>query len=216
MIGPGNFGSYLALTLTKFGHTVIAVYKNPDRVQAVGRELAKAVEADVAKKDVLKAIGLDTADLALVSLGNGIDLSTLATLYIKELGVEEIWVKVVSEDHAEVMRLIGANRTIFPEKEMAERLARSLHHPNIVERVSIAEDFGILEYTLPDSFAGKSLIDLDLRRNYKVNVVAMHAAGASEASLNPDPTQPLAKGDILFILGLLEDLENLKESLKDK
>ncbi len=214
VIGLGNFGTYMARTLSSQGHTVIAIDKDGDRIDAVGRDLAKAVEADISKKDIYKAVGADSAEIAVISLGDRIDLSAIATLHLKELGVEEIWVKVISEDHAELMRLIGASRTIFPEREIAERLASGLHQPNIVERVRIAEDFGILEFNLPDSLAGKSLIDLDLRRKFGVNVIALHDSGNDESYLNPDPTQPLAKGDDLFILGLLEDLEKFQDSIK--
>jgi trk system potassium uptake protein TrkA len=216
VIGLGNFGLHAASALSKLGHTVIAVDQNEDKVQSVGRQLAKAVEADISKKEVLKAIGVGEADLAVVSLGNRIDLSALATLYLKELGVKEIWVKVISDDHAELMRLIGATETIFPERDMAERMARRLSQPNIVERVNLAEDFGILEVRLPEEWQGKSLAKLELRRHYGVNVIAIKDDTGRKSLLNPDPTEPLAKGDILYVIGLLEDLEALQQALKDK
>lgn len=215
VIGLGNFGAHFARTLAGLGHTVIAVDKDEDRVQSFGRDLAKAVAADIAKKEVYRAVGIDSADLAIVSLGDRIDLSAMATLHLKELGVKEIWVKVISEDHAEMMRLIGASRTIFPERDIAERLAHSLSHPSLVDQLSLADDFGILEFRLPDSLAGRSLIDLDLRRSHKVNVIAIHDSATGESHLNPDPTQPLAKGDILYILGLLEDLDAFQADLKN-
>jgi trk system potassium uptake protein TrkA len=214
VVGLGNFGAHVARTLTGLGHTIIALDKDEDRVQAVGRELSKAAVADISRREIYKALGADEADIAIVSLGDRIDLSALAVLHLKDLGVKEIWVKVVSDDHAELMKLIGASSTIFPEQEMAERLARSLDQPSIVEQLSLAADFGILEFILPDALAGQTLIDLDLRRKYGVNVIAVHDAGRGESSLNPDPTQPLARGDILYILGLLKDLERFQDSFK--
>ncbi len=216
VIGLGNFGFHAARALTKHGHTVIAVDRNGEKVQSIGRDLAKAVEADVAKKDVLKAIGIGDVDLAVVSLGDRIDLSALATLYIKELGVKEIWVKVISEDHAELMRLIGATETIFPERDMAERMARRLSQPNIIERVNLSEDFGIIEIRLPEELEGKSLVELDLRRRFSVSVVAVMDEQGNKSVLNPDPTNSLDKGDLLYVLGLLEDLEAFQKALKEK
>ena len=216
VIGLGNFGFHAARALAKHGHTVIAVDRNSDKVQSIGRDLAKAVEADVSKKDVLKAIGVGDADLAVVSLGDRIDLSALATLYLKELGVKEIWVKVISEDHAELMRLIGATETIFPEHDMAERMARRLSQPNIIERVNISEDFGIIEVRLPEELIGKSLVELNLRRRFSVSVVAVMDEPGNKSILNPDPTKPLDKGDLLYVLGLLEDLEKFQNALKEK
>lgn len=215
IIGMGNFGAHLAHTLTSLGHTVIAIDKDEDRIQALGRDLAKAAVADISNKEIYMSIGADHADIAVVSLGDHIDLSALAALHLKELGVKEIWVKVISDDHAHLMKLIGATNTIFPEKDMAERLARSLDQPSIIEQLSLAADFGILEFILPDSMAGQTLIDLDLRPRFGVNVIAIHDAARGQSSLNPDPTQPLAKGDILYILGLLADLEKFQDSFED-
>ncbi len=214
VVGLGNFGSYMARTLARLGHTVIAIDKNEERVHAVGRDLAKAVTANVATKEIYREVGAGGADLAVVSLGERIDLSALATLHLKELGVKEIWVKVISEDQAQMMHMIGATNTIFPERDMAERLALGLHQPYITDRLKIADDFGILEFQLPEHLAGKSLIDLDLRRRFSVNVIALHDNETGESLLNFDPKQPLAEGEILYILGLLKNLERFQESFK--
>jgi trk system potassium uptake protein TrkA len=216
VIGLGNFGLHAARALSKLGHIVIAVDQNEDKVQSIGSQLTKAVEADVSKKEVLKAIGVGGADLAVVSLGNRIDLSALATLHLKELGVKEIWVKVISDDHAELLLLIGATETIFPERDMAERMARRLSQPNIVERVNLAEDFGILEIRLPEEWRGKSLVELDVRKKFGINVIAIKDDTGRKSILNPDPKEPLAKGDILYVIGLLDDLEALQVALAEK
>jgi len=213
VIGLGNFGLHVARSLSRLGHTVIAVDIDEDKIQAVGRDLAKAVGADITKKEVLRTVGAGDVDLAIISLGDRIDLSALATLYLKELGVKDIWVKVISEDHAKLMRRIGASDTIFPERDMAERLARRISNPNIVERLSLAEEIGILEFTLPQSLAGKSLIELDLRRRFAVNVIAVERTDGKSGGLNPDPDKPLAAGDKLYILGLLHDLDRFQREI---
>lgn len=214
VIGLGNFGAHVARSMAENNHAVIAMDRNDDAVAAVGDAVAKAVIGDACKKDVLASIGAGDADLAIVSLGDRIDFSALATLHLKELGINEIWVKVVSEDHAELMRRIGASNTIFPEKDLALRLARRLSQPNIVERLSFSADFGILEFTLPKRLAGKTLVDLDLRRKFSINAIGLKEVDGSKSYLSPDPTQPLAEGDTLFLLGDLDDLEKFQQEMK--
>ena len=214
VIGLGNFGHHVAKAMNDMGHTVIALDVSEDKVHSIGDFVDKAVIGDACKKDVLQSIGASEVDLAIVSLGERIDYSALATLHMKDLGVNEIWVKAVSDDHAELMRRIGASNTIFPEKEMAFRVAQRLSRPNIVERLSFAADFGILEYTVPEQLEGKGLIDLDLRRRYSINVIGLKEVKKDTSTLSPDPTQPLFAGDTLFLLGNLDDLEKFQHESK--
>lgn len=214
VIGLGNFGSHVARQMAAMGHTVIAVDIDEEKVEYVGDEVTKAVIADGCKKEVLSSIGAEDADLAVISLGTRIDYSALATLHMKELGVNEIWVKTISEDHAELIRRVGASNVIFPEREMAIRLAQRLSRPNIVERLSFAADFGILEYTVPEFLDGKTLIDLDLRRKFSINAIGLREISEDKSFLNPDPSEPLSEGDTLFLLGMLEDLERFQNETK--
>jgi trk system potassium uptake protein TrkA len=213
VVGLGNFGAHVAQEMAKMGHTVIAIDSDEDRVQAIGDVVDKAVIGDACKQDVLKSIGAEQADLAVVSMGDRIDYSALSTLHLKELGVSEIWVKVVSNDHAELMRRIGAGNTIFPERDMAMRLAQRLSSPNIVERLSFTADFGILEFTVPESMSGKGLIDLDLRRKFSINAIGLKEVNKGKSFLSPDPSQPLHEGDLLFLLGHLENLEKFQKEI---
>ena len=214
VIGLGNFGAHMARAMAENGQAVIAVDVSEDAVAAVGDTVAKAVIGDACKKDVLSSIGAADADLAVVSLGDRIDYSALTTLHLKELGINEIWVKVISDDHAELMHRVGASNTIFPERDLAIRLARRLSRPNIVERLSFSADFGILEFDISKKNAGKTLIELDLRRNFTINAIGLKEVDGSKSYLSPDPTQPLAEGDTLFLLGNLDDLEKFQQEMK--
>jgi trk system potassium uptake protein TrkA len=214
VIGLGNFGANVAREMARMNHIVIAIDKNEDQVQAISDHISKAIIGDATKKSVLESIGAKDMDLAVVSLGDRIDNSALATLYLQELGINEIWVKVVSEDHAELIRRIGTPHTIFPERDMAIRVAHKLSKPNIVERLSFSSDLGILEFKVTEKLEGKSLVDLNLRRNYSINVIGQRESRSDRSHLSPDPTQPLIEGDILFLLGTLEDLERFQEAAK--
>jgi len=207
VIGLGNFGAHVAREMAAGGHSVIAIDVDEDQVQTISNDIDKAVIGDVTRKSTLESLGASDVDLAVISLGDRIDNSALATLYLQEMGIKDIWVKVISEDHAELIRRIGTPNTVFPERDMAIRLAQRLSKPNIVERLSFSTDFGILEFTVPADLGGKSLVDLDLRRKHSINVIGLQEKKTEKSTLSPDPTQPLLEGDMIFLLGGFEDLE---------
>lgn len=216
VIGLGNFGANVAREMARMNHVVVALDKDEDQVQAISDDIDKAVIGDVTKKSVLESLGAADMDMAVISLGDRIDNSALATLYLQELGVHDIYVKVVSEDHAELIRRIGTPNTVFPERDMAIRIAQRLSKPNIVERLSFSSNLGILEFKLPESLEGKSLVDLNLRRKYSINVIGLKEMRSESSHLSPDPTQPLVEGDILFLLGTMENLEQFQEDVRNE
>lgn len=214
VIGLGNFGANVAREMASMGHSVIAIDWDEDLVQAISESIDKAVIGDVTKKSVLESVCTAHFDLAVVSLGDRIDFSALATLYLQELKIDKIYVKVVSNDHAELMKRIGAYQTIFPERDMAIRVAQRMSTPNIVEYLGISPDLGILEYKVTEQVEGKSLVDLNLRRDYSINVIGLKELRSDESHLSPDPTQPLLEGDVLFLLGKTADLESFQKAMK--
>jgi len=215
VIGLGNFGAHVAREMAAGGHSVIAIDVDEDQVQNISNDIDKAVIGDVTRKNTLESLGAGDVDLAVISLGDRIDNSALATLYLQEMGIKDIWVKVISEDHAELIRRIGTPNTVFPERDMAIRLAQRLSKPNIVERLSFSTDFGILEFIVPGHLGGKSLVDLDLRRKHSINVIGLQEKKTEKSTLSPDPTQPLLEGDMIFLLGNFEDLETFQKKFGD-
>lgn len=212
VFGLGNFGSQVAVELGAAGHDVLAVDRREDRVQAIRDSVNRAVVADCTDRQTLDKLGVAQANTAVVSLGTDLAPSILLTLYLKELGVGRVMVKAVHDDHAAVLTKIGADEVIFPEREMAKRLAHSLASPNIVEYVPLAPGWAIAEMETPANMVGRSLLELDLRRKWELNVLALKRD--SQVVAVTDPTLKLGQGDMMVLMGKDEDIDRFRTKAK--
>ncbi len=173
VIGLGRFGSSLARELVDLGHSVLAIDASEAKVQEISEVVSHAVYANATDEDALKALGIRNFEVAVVSIGEDIQASILATLILKEMGVKTVVVKAISVLHAKVLEKIGADRIIFPEREMGVKVAHSLAAPNVLDYMSLDKDYGIEEVAIPEKFIGKSLMDLNLRVKYGITVIAI-------------------------------------------
>ena len=207
VIGLGNFGFHVARTLYEGGHEVVAVDQDREKVQRVQEYASYAIQGDAANKEFLSGQGIGEMDAVVVSTGERSHLSTLITLYLKELKVPRILVKALDEDHGRILEKIGATDIIFPEKDMAIRTARSLSSPNVLEYIPLAEDYSITEVGPPAHFLGKTLIELDLRRKYNVNIIGIKDVIADVFVAVPPPTYIIKDSDLLIFIGKSEDVD---------
>ena len=207
VIGLGKFGATVVRTLHDRGHEVVAIDRDRQRVQDVRDSCAQAIEASCTDQDTLRALGIQDADAVVVSLGERMDASILVTLYLKELGLKEIVVKAVSEDHGKVLHLIGATEIVHPERDTARRVARGLGVRSIVEYLPLAADSSLVELHLPPEFVGKTLAELDIRKRYQVLVVAIKRGDGLVIATGGD--ERLQGGDVLVLVGKDKDLDAL-------
>lgn len=207
VIGLGSFGFNVAQTLFADGHEVIAIDSDRDKVQAVKDCSDQAILGDAANKEFLDAQGVREVNAAVVSTGERSHLSTLITLYLKELKVPRILVKAISEDHGKILEKVGATEVIYPEKDMARRIAHSLSTPNILEFIPLAEEYSLSETVPPRHFIGKTLVELDLRRKFHVTVIAVKDVLTDQFIPAPPPTHLIKDSDILILIGKTADVE---------
>jgi len=211
VIGLGNFGTALATRLAELGCPVLVIDSAEPAVEAVRDRVTQSVVADALDRRVLDAVGISDVDCAIVSLGDRIDTSILLTLYLKELGIKEIVVKAVSEDHKRALEILGATSVILPEKDTAIRTAYALANPNIVDHVPLAQGFSILEVNAPESFVGKSLAELEIRTKYNIEVVAIKGPagpqGEGRVAVIPSAEYRLKANDILVVIASDEAME---------
>ncbi len=207
VIGLGSFGFHVALTLFADGHEVIAIDSDRDKVQAVKDFSDQAILGDAANKEFLDAQGVREVDAAVVSTGERSHLSTLITLYLKELKVPRILVKAISEDHGKILEKVGATDVIYPEKDMARKIAHSLSTPNILEFIPLAEEYSLSETVPPRHFIGKTLVELDLRRKFHVTVIAVKDVLTDQFIPAPPPTHVIKDSDVLILIGKTVDVE---------
>ena len=207
VIGLGKFGATVVRSLHERGHEVIAIDRDRNRVQEVRDTSTQAIEANCTDQDTLLALGLQDADAVVVSLGEQMDASILVTLYLKELGLKEIVVKAVSEDHGKILHLIGATEIVHPERDTARRVARGLGLRSIVEYLPLAADSSLVEVQVPAEFLGKTLAELEIRKRYQVLVVAIKRGEGLVIATGGD--ERLVAGDILVLIGKDSDLDKV-------
>jgi trk system potassium uptake protein TrkA len=210
VIGLGTVGYYVARTLGERGLPVLGVDMDESRVDAIKQFVQKAVIADARLRDNLENLGLADMDAVVVCLGNHIEASVMVTFYLRELGVKEIIVRAVSEDHAKILNIIGASEIIFPERDLAVRVAERLENPNVLEYIPLMPGMGIVELAPPKSFLGKTLRELDLRNKYGVQVIIIKELVPERLVVIPRADHQIKESDILVVLGKDDDLERLE------
>ncbi|MBN1140179.1 MAG: TrkA family potassium uptake protein [Deltaproteobacteria bacterium] len=209
VIGLGNFGFHVVSTLYNEGLEVVAIDRDKEKIQRVQDFCSFAVLGDAANKEFLRAQGIGEMDAVVVSTGEHSHLATLIALYLKELKVPRILVKAISEDHGRILEKVGATDVIFPEKDMATKVARSLANPNILDQIPLAEEYAISEIGSPSHFIGKNLIDLELRRKYQVTVIAVKDVISDHFMVVPPPNYVIKDSDMLILIGKTNDINEL-------
>lgn len=199
VIGMGRFGSEVARRLCQLGCEVLAVDSNSELIQTISPDVTHAVVADGRDKGVLRALGAAEFDCAVVAIGDSLADSVLITLNLKELGVPKVVCKAHDQTHRQVLKKLGADQIVIPEQEQAYRLARSLSSQNVLDYIELSEDYGIIDLPAPDSWAGKTLRELNVRAKLGVNILAVKRDQAINVS--PAADYAISKGDILVILG---------------
>lgn len=212
VVGLGIFGSAAAEALFEQGHEVIAIDINEDRVNHMTSSVTRAVVGDACRIEVLKKVGSEGADAAIVSTGNDMSASILAVMALRDLGIERIFVKVISLDHARVMQRVGVTETILPERESAVNLAvRAARSSSLRNYIRLGHGFSLQEMTVPKAWQGRTLRELALTRRYRVAVVALYDSGDDKMIAVPDPDQPLLASYMLIMTGAAKNLDRVSE-----
>ncbi len=211
VIGLGNFGYHLATNLCAKGHEVMAIDRDPQKVQAIKDLVTQAVMADATDREVLEDLGLRQMDTVVVSIGTEMSNSILATLHLKEIGVKRVVAMAISEPHDRILRKVGASEVVFPEKDLATSLAEKLHNPNMLDYLPFSPDYSIVELAPPRKFIGKSLKELDLINRYGVQVVAVRELVPERLNMIPTGSFVVKDSDIIILLGPNKSLEKLRE-----
>jgi len=209
ILGCGNFGMNVAKKLFELGEEVIVIDKNKELIKEVEKYSTQAVIADVMDKELLQSFGVSDVDVAIVSMGNRLDASILSTLFLKELGIKRIIVKAISDDHKKILEKIGATDVVFPEKDMAEKVAQSLHSPNVFEHLALDPNYEIIEMATPKKFVGKTLKELELRGKHGIQVIGIKNGDTKKVTIIPDPEDTIKENDILILIGKKETFEKL-------
>ncbi|GJM72117.1 potassium transporter Trk [Paenibacillus macerans] len=208
VIGMGRFGLSVATALSNMGLDVLAIDADEQRTQLVANLVTHAVSADSTDEEALRALGIRNFDVVVVAIGEDIQASILTTLILKDLGSPLIVVKAQNELHGKVLQKIGADKVIYPERDMGLRVAHHLTSPNVLDYIELSDEYSIVEMRVSAEMVGKNLIELDIRARFGCNVMAIKRG--ARMNISPSAAERLTADDVLVIVGEKNDLTKLE------
>jgi trk system potassium uptake protein TrkA len=211
IIGLGNFGYYLATHLYEKGHDVLAIDKDHNLVQKIKDHVTQAVVADATDFKTMNSLSIHEMDAAVVCIGTDLDASIHTTLILKDVGARQVYAKANTEPHGRILRKVGAQEILFPEKDLAISLAERLHNPSLLDYLPFFEGYSIVELKPKESFVGKELKELDLINKYGVQVIAIKKAASGKLSMIPTGKHILKGDEVMILLGPNDGLDLLRQ-----
>ncbi len=209
VIGLGRFGAELATRLYACGEEVMAIDTNEQLIDKIADRVTRAVAADARDADVLKKLGVENFDRAIVAVGSDLAASALITMHLKSLNVPYIMCKAHDDTYKSILEKLGADKVVIPEREVADKLALGLTHAGVMEYIELSQEFGIVEMEPIPAWVGKTIRELELRNTYGVNVIAVRSQ-EDTIKIPPDIDTPIPADVVMVMLGKYEMFENLK------
>lgn len=216
VFGLGKFGSSVAISLFKFGNDVLAIDTSEEAIKEISEYVTHAVQADGTDEDTLRSLGIRNFDVAVVAIGSNINMqsSIMIVMLLKEIGVNYVMAKAQNEIHKKVLEKIGADRVIFPEREIGNRIARNLTSDNIVDYIELSSEYSIVEIVALKDWQSKTLVELNMRAKHGINVMAIRRGGGIDIS--PDANEKLKEGDVLIVIGSNNDLQKISHQMEKR
>ena len=208
VFGLGRYGIAVARELVHNGVEVIAVDTDERIVNAAADELPGCKCADVTDPEVIRQLGISNVDVVIIAMANNLEASVMAVTLCKEIGVKTVIAKSANEMHQKILNRVGADKVVFPENESGIRLAKNLLSSGFVDLVSLAKNVSMIELDMKGDWVGKNLIELNLRKKYSINVVAVRKGDSVSGDI--DPHAPLQAEDKLIVIANTERIAKLK------
>jgi len=226
IVGLGTFGMALARALTEKKAQILAIDISPEKVDEASSYGINAAVADSTEEKILRKLGVADFDVGVVAIGENLEASILTTLLLKDLGVKHIIVKSMSAHHSRIAGKVGADRVVYPETDMAMRLADALLRPSIIEEIELSKEYNLVEIVLPKNFYNKTLLESRIKENYNLTVIAVRRKETiisedgstdikEEMIVSPESRMVLQEGDVILVVGRDSDVEKLRQ-LSDK
>ncbi|MGZ9696655.1 potassium channel family protein [Bacillus safensis] len=210
VIGLGRFGGSICKALSEEGLEVLAIDLNEDRVNEYAQIASHAVIGDSTDEAVLKNLGMRNFDHVIVAIGENIQASILTTIILKELGVKLVTVKAQNDYHEKLLNKIGADRVVHPERDMGKRIAHKIITNNVIEYLELSDEYGLIEVEANGHLENQSLLDLDIRAIYQINIVAIKRG--KEVIISPLAHEQIQKNDILIVIGAMKDIARFERN----
>ena len=208
VIGLGRFGTALAIALAQAGKEVIAVDRSEEKIKNIRRYTDYAFVAESLGMDTLREIGIQNCDVAIVCIGEKVDVSILTTMSALELGVPQVIAKATSEEQGAVLKKLGA-QVVYPERDMALRLGKKLISDNFLDFVSLSNNIEIRQIPVGKKLIGKSVQESEIRRRYKLNIIALENSSDTNIEIMPD--YHFKHNDIIVVIGKTENMDKFEK-----
>jgi trk system potassium uptake protein len=215
VIGLGEFGAHIATTLSSDGCEVIAVDISEKRINNIKDFVMQAIVADASQLKSIEQVIPADVDFIVLAIGN-IEKSMIATLYLKEYGFDKLYVKAVTDEHEKILKLLGVEHIIFPERDIAKRIATRLVSSNLLDYIPLSDEYSIAEVQPLVKMSEVSLKDLAFRRKYNLSIIAVKRVNVKKLIFTPGPFFIIAKSDILTVLGKKQDIEIYNDLIEEK
>jgi trk system potassium uptake protein TrkA len=209
VIGLGRFGARVAQRLCQQGGDVLAMDLREEAVQSLADEVTQAVMADATNREVLQSLDVQSCDCAIVAIGSDLAAAVLTTMNLKSLNVPKIICKAHDAACVEVLKRLGADEVIIPEEMIADKLAGRLVSPNVLEYIELSQDYSIVELAVPRPWVGKTILEMNVRTKYEVNILAIKQG--EDILVSPRAQQCMNGGDTLVLLGAAPALERVQK-----
>ncbi|MFV0440381.1 MAG: potassium channel family protein [Lachnospirales bacterium] len=209
VLGLGRFGESIVHALAENGKDVLACDKNPEIVQKLSNVATHVVRADISDESTLNALGLNNFDCVIIAAASDMEATIMATMSAKEAGVRQVIVKAKNKTHETILKKVGADRIVSPEREMGTKVAQSLLNQNVVEYINLSENYTIAEISPISKWVGKNLIDTDLRNEYNINVIVIKRG--KKLIISPAATEVIEKDDVLLVVASNSSINKVGE-----
>ncbi|UCZ54193.1 TrkA family potassium uptake protein [Bacillus shivajii] len=209
VIGLGRFGGSVCKELISQGHEVLVIDSQEDKVNEFANVATHAVVANATDEAMLRSLGIRNFDHVVVAIGDNIQASILTTLLLKELGIENVWVKAKNDYHHKVLEKIGADQVVHPENDMGRRIAQQMADEKVIDFIELSDEYSIVELIASSKLEGKTLIDLDIRAKYGITILAIKQG--EEINISPEPDYKIVKGDLLIVIGHNKDIKRFED-----
>ena len=212
VIGLGQFGMTLAVTLAESDCDVLAIDDKEENIEEISEKVTYAVKADVREPGILKALGVQNVDVAIIAVAENLEASISATMRAKDLGVPFVVAKSMNSLHGRILDKIGADKIIYPEQSMGLRVARNLMSGGYLDVFELSAEFSMAEFSMPVSWIGKNLVDLNIRERFHINIIGIKQG--ENVTVDLDPSEPLPDNCSIIAIGKNKDLNASREELR--
>lgn len=209
VMGCGRFGESCAKTLMELDNEVLVIDEDYDKIKNISNDVTTAIQCDIMDEMAMKEIGLSNFDVAIISIGSSLTAAIMGTMLAKEAGVKYILAKAPSVREGSILKKVGADKIIYPERDMAKRVAHNLTSKNILDFFQISPKYSMVEQKIHDDWVNLDLEELKIRKRYGVTVVAVERGG--DIIVSPSSDLQLMEGDILVIIGSNEQINKIEK-----